>query len=145
MKNSIKTFISSLALCSLVGGSCVQAYEDVEKKYNATRVSSDNFIKDNNEIKKEKFDDFWSKENKDFLNEEEIKFLDSLIEKTEKNIPLTLQENKDLKILKSRVIRLKLGEEKYKELEKLIEKRESSTDLTMPERKRIYELNKESQ
>lgn len=144
MKNIIKTLILSLALISLVSGNFVQAYEDVEKKYNATRVSSEKLISFYKGTPKEKFDDFWTKENKTFLTEEELNSLNLLEEKIKVGKSLTLKENQYLKSLKSKVIKEKLGEEKYKELEKLIEKRESSTDLTMPERKRIYELNKEA-
>ena len=144
MKNIIKTFILSLALISLVSGDFVQAYEDLQKKHNATRVSSEKFISFSKEAKKEKFDDFWTKENKTFLTEEELNFLNFVEEKIKVGNSLTLKENQYLKSLKSKVIKEKLGEEKYKELEKLIEKRESSTELTMPERKRIYELNKEA-
>lgn len=144
MKNIIKTLILSLALISLVSGNFVQAYEDVEKKYNATRVSSEKRISFYKETQKEKFDDFWTKENKTFLTEEELNSLNLLEEKIKVGKSLTLKENQYLKSLKNKVIKEKLGEEKYKELEKLIKKRESSTDLTMPERKRIYELNKEA-
>jgi len=144
MKNTIKTLILSLALIGLVSGSFVQAYEDVEKKNNATRVSSEKLISIHKEVTKEKFDDFWRKENKAFLTQEELNSLNLLEEKIKEGKPLTLQEHQYLKALKSKVIKEKLGEEKYKELEKLIEKRESSTELTMPERKRIYELNKEA-
>lgn len=144
MKNTIKTLILSLALIGLVSGSFVQAYEDVEKKNNATRVSSEKLISIHKEVTKEKFDDFWRKENKAFLTQEELNALNLLEEKIKEGKPLTLQEHQYLKTLKSKVIKEKLGEEKYKELEKLIEKRESSTELTMPERKRIYELNKEA-
>ena len=144
MKNTIKTLILSLALIGLVSGSFVQAYEDVEKKNNATRVSSEKLISIHKEVTKEKFDDFWRKENKAFLTQEELNSLNLLEEKIKEGKPLTLQEHQYLKTLKSKVIKEKLGEEKYKELEKLIEKRESSTELTMPERKRIYELNKEA-
>ena len=144
MKNTIKTLILSLALIGLVSGSFVQAYEDVEKKNNATRVSSEKLISIHKEVTKEKFDDFWRKENKAFLTQEELNALNLLEEKIKEGKPLTLQEHQYLKTLKSKVIKEKLGEEKYKELEKLIEKRESSTELTMHERKRIYELNKEA-
>ena len=144
MKNIIKTFILSLALISLVSGNFVQAYEDVEKKYNATRVSSEKRISFYKETQKQKSDDFWTKENKTFLTEDELNSLNLLEEKIKVGKLLTLKETQYLKSLKSKVIKEKLGKEKYKELEKLIEKRESSTDLTMPERKRIYELNKEA-
>lgn len=144
MKNTMKIFILSLALCIFVGESFVQAYEDVEKKYNATRVFSENSIMSSDKIKKESFDDFWRKENQVFLNENELKYLNSLKEKVEMKKSLTLQEKSYLKTLKSQVIKTKLGEEKYEELQKLIKKRESSTDLTLPERGRIYQLNKEA-
>lgn len=144
MKNIIKTLILSLALIGLVSGNFVQAYEDVKKKNNATRVSSEKFINIYKKVQKEQIDDFWTKENKTFLTQEELNSLNLLEEKIKVGKSLTLQENQYLKSLKSKIIKEKLGEEKYKELEKLIEKRESSTELTMPERKRIYELNKEA-
>lgn len=144
MKSIIKTLILSLILCIFVGVSCVQAYEDLDKKYNATRVTTYNLISLNNEIKKEKFDEFWTVENEGFLTNEELQYLHLLKEKVENKEILTFQEKNHIKSLKIKVIKIKLGEEKYKELETLIKKRESSTDLTLPERKRIYELNKES-
>lgn len=57
---------------------------------------------------------------------------------------LTISECNELRIIKSDVIKIKLGEEKFKELEKLINKREGTLDLTLPERQRLYELNKEA-
>ena len=115
--------------------------DDTRYKGNALRV----FSEFNTSCSKEdKFDNFWTSKNEEYLSETQKEKLNLLREKVNNGISLSITECKELKIMKSEVIQKKLGEEKFKELEKLINKREENVDLTLPERQRLYELNKEA-
>ena len=115
--------------------------DEIRYKNNAYRVFNNYSICIS---KEEKFDDFWTPKNESYLNEVQNQKVKALKEKVQNGEILTITEKNDLKLIKSEVIKVKLGEEKFKELEKLIEKRESDVELTLPERQRLYELNKEA-
>lgn len=115
--------------------------DEIRYKNNAYRVFNNYSICIS---KEEKFDDFWTPKNESYLNEVQNQKVKALKEKVQNGEILTITEKNDLKLIKSEVIKVKLGEEKFKELETLIEKRESDVELTLPERQRLYELNKEA-
>ena len=115
--------------------------DDTRYKGNALRVFSEFNISSS---KEDKFDNFWTPKNEGYLSETQKEKLNIFREKVNNEITLSITEINELKIMKSEVIKIKLGEEKFKELEKLINKREGNTELTLPERQRLYELNKEA-
>ena len=139
--------IKYLALLSIISTTIVSSNgnylnsDDIRYKGNALRVFSESSI---NLSKEDKFDDFWTPKNEGYLNEEQKQKLNSLREKVNNNETLTITDCNELRIMKSEVIRQKLGDEKFKELEMLVKKREGTLDLTLPERQRLYQLNKEA-
>ena len=136
-----------LALLSIISTTLISANlnmlnaDDIKYKGNAYRVFNECSI---NKSKDDKFDDFWTPKNEGYLNEVQKNKLNTLREKASSDNTLTITDYNELKIMKSEVIRSKLGDEKFKELEKLVNKREGTLDLTLPERQRLYELNKEA-
>lgn len=136
-----------LALLSIISTTLISSNintiksDDIRYKGNALRVFSEYSI---NISKEDKFDDFWTPKNEGYLNESKREKIKTLREKVNSGEKLTISECNELRIIKSDVIKIKLGEEKFKELEKLINKREGTLDLTLPERQRLYELNKEA-
>ena len=136
-----------LALLSIISNTLISSNintiksDDIRYKGNALRVFSEYSI---NISKEDKFDDFWTPKNEGYLNETTREKIKTLREKVNSGEKLTISECNELRIIKSDVIKIKLGEEKFKELEKLINKREGTLDLTLPERQRLYELNKEA-
>ncbi|MBE6054804.1 MAG: hypothetical protein E7212_13060 [Clostridium sartagoforme] len=139
--------IKYLALLSIISTMIITSNgkdinsNDIRYKGNALRVFSEYTV---NSSKEDKFDDFWTPKNEGYLSEEQKQKLNSLREKINKNETLTITDCNELKIMKSEVIRHKLGDEKFKELEKLVKKREGTVELTLPERQRLYQLNKEA-
>lgn len=115
--------------------------DEIKYKNNAYRVFNNYSICVS---KDRKFDDFWTPKNEGYLNQTQREKINSLREKLDNGEILTITEKNELKLLKSEVIRIKLGEEKFNELEILIQKREGTTELTLPERQRLYQLNKEA-
>lgn len=130
--------ISTSAITSSIN---IGKSDEIRYKNNAYRVFNNYSICIS---KEDKFDDFWTPKNESYLNEVQNQKVRALKEKFQNGETLTITEKNDLKLIKSEVIKVKLGEEKFKELEKLIEKRESDVELTLPERQRLYELNKEA-
>lgn len=139
--------IKNLTLLCVVSTSIIASsfniskLDEIKYKNNAYRVFNNYSICIS---KDKKFDDFWTPKNKGYLNESQKEKLDYIREKPNSGEVLTITDKKELKLLKSEVIKIKLGEEKYNELEKLIQKREGTTELTLPERQRLYQLNKEA-
>lgn len=115
--------------------------DEIKYKNNAYRVFNNYSICVS---KDKKFDDFWTPKNEGYLNKTQREKINSLREKLDSGEILTITEKNELKLLKSEVIKIKLGEEKFNELERLIQKREGTTELTLPERQRLYQLNKEA-
>lgn len=115
--------------------------DEIKNKSNAFRVFNKvEYCLD----KEDKFDDFWTPKNEEYLDSSQKDELKNFRTKVKNNDLLTGLEKNKLKEIKTYVIKIKLGEEKFKELEKLIYKREGSLELTLPERQRLYQLNKEA-
>lgn len=135
------TLLCVLSTSIITSSFNISKLDEIKYKNNAYRVFNNYSICIS---KDKKFDDFWTPKNKGYLNESQKEKLESIIEKLNSGEILTITDKKELKLLKSEVIKIKLGEEKYNELEKLIQKREGTTELTLPERQRLYQLNKEA-
>lgn len=138
----MKLYLALLSIISttLISSNFIKA-DDIRYKGNAYRVFNEYSI---DKSKDENFDDFWTPKNEGYLNETQKEKLNSFRKKVSSGDTLTITDHNELQIMKSEVIRSKLGAEKFKELEKLIDKREGTVDLTLPERQRLYELNKEA-
>ena len=137
----IKNFVLLCLISTTILTSNLVESDEIRHKGNALRVFNESTL---DFSKADKFDDFWTPKNESYLNESQKEKVNSLREKVKNGDVLTITEKNELKLLKSEIIKTKLGEEKYKELESLIEKRESTIELTLPERQRLYQLNKEA-
>ncbi|MDV4151771.1 hypothetical protein R0131_13160 [Clostridium sp. AL.422] len=135
------TLLSIISTTILSSNVTTLKSDDVRYKGNALRVFSEATM---NLSKDDKFDDFWTPKNEGYLSESQKDKLNEFREKVKSGESLTITDYNELKIMKSEVIRSKLGDEKFKELEKLVKKREGTLDLTLPERERLYQLNKEA-
>lgn len=135
------TLLLMISTSAVTSSISIGKSDEIRYKNNAYRVFNNYSICIS---KEDKFDDFWTPKNESYLNEVQNQKVKALKEKIKNGETLTITEKNDLKLIKSEVIKVKLGEEKFKELEKLIEKRESNEELTLPERQRLYELNKEA-
>lgn len=140
MKNLALNIILSTTIITSTFGCIIK--DDIRYKGNAFRVFNE--FKNVDKSIEDKFDNFWTPKNENYLNEEQKNKLNYLKNKVKEGSILTGLENNELKAMKVEVIKIKLGDEKFKELQKLIEKREGSLDLTLEERERLYKLNKEA-
>lgn len=137
----IKRLSIFFVLCMMIIGfsnALTARADEVKSKTNAMRVFG------NSIVNLDKFDDFWTPKNEQYLSESQRQELNKLKEKSSNGEILTTTDNNNLKKMKSEVIKIKLGDSKFDELQKLIDKREGSTELTLEERARLYQLNKEA-